>query len=199
MSGEAIPSFRPLSGSVMTDPPETSEPVPDVVAIATSGIARLGDRRAAGVEVGRRHALAVGRPRALAHVERRAAADRHDRVGLELAEPLGDGGHHRHRRLAGRLHERLDAAGECRDRLVGDRHRPLGAELRKHVGEGACGALPELDAYGQMEPERLDHAAAGSVGLVGRRAPRRVPPGTIVSVATRPIVAMIAPTRNAAE
>ena len=158
---------------------------------------RLGDRRAPGVEVGRGDALAERRPCALSHVERRPAADRDDRVGPERGQLLGDVGHHRHRRLAGRLHERLDAAGKCRDRLVSDRHRPLGAELRKHVGEGACGALPELDPDGQMKPERLDHAAAGSVASSATSA-SAVPPGTIVSVATRPIVAMIAPTRNAA-
>ena len=162
-----------------------------------AGAPACSRRRAPGVEVGRGDALAERCPCALSHVERRPAADGNDGVGPERGQLLGDAGHHRHRRLAGRLHERLDAAGKCRDRLVSDRHRPLGAELRKHVGEGACGALPELDPDGQMKPERLDHAAAGSVASSATSA-SAVPPGTIVSVATRPIVAMIAPTRNAA-
>ena len=78
ISGDAIPSLRPVSGSVTTDPPDTSEPVPDVVGRATSGIRGSAIADPPGVEVGCGDALAERRPCALSHVERRPAADGND-------------------------------------------------------------------------------------------------------------------------
>ncbi len=46
-AGEAMPALRAARGSVMTAPPETSEPVPAVVGTATSGDDGVRERAAA--------------------------------------------------------------------------------------------------------------------------------------------------------
>ena len=92
MNGAAIPVFVWVFSSAITMPPETSEPDPAVVGIATSG--------SAGAEAARSRSAATvryGTPgaqrqaRGLGEVDHRAAADRDHDVGFRRGEGLAEG------------------------------------------------------------------------------------------------------------
>ena len=160
---------------------------------------RLCDWRAAGVEVGCRHALVVCRPRPLGHVDCRAAADRlrSRRAGARRAAPRWRPPSRRSAHQAASRRPRsaprdsaTASSAIATGRLAPSSCKTSGGRLRRPPRMGWRTGRWSPNGAITPRPAPLPRR---------RRAPRPYRRAPWSAVATRPIVAMIAPTRNAAE
>ena len=189
MFGCPKPTFRSCSVSVRTLAPETSLPVPAVVGQRTSADPRRGGYATTRRVVGGAAALVGHEPCRLRDVERRAAADPHDRVVGRRADAFGELVCERERRLPGALDEALEAdaarlAGHERpddvevlgDGLLDDDQRAPRAERLEDARQLVDDPVAEGDPHRQVRGERgagRRHAVARSE-LLGPVAARLV-------------------------
>ena len=163
MSGEATPSLRPERGSTTTTPPDTSDPVPDVVGTVTRPI--RGSATATSPQSRRGKATpceyAARAPFARSSAEPPPIRD--EGVGRAAVHPLDQRIDERGGGLAGRLAVDVETGGGGRhggqvgDRLLAHDRGRRGAELAQDLGQLRDHALAESDPHGELEREGLDH------------------------------------------
>ena len=202
ISGWAAPRLR--VPTVTTAPPETSDPVPEVVGTVTSGQPGRRDLDLESGESFERLALTELEPRGLGEIHRRSAADRHDRVGpfcacsapvssvimSKVGSPPGFRWKPAHASIASATAAIAATGCSMTTNALVD---PSSSEYRRQVPHRS-GAKGDPDR--QVEPERLDHAetdtgsgASPSVNAYSGSSAR----GMKSSVSTNPMAEISAP------